>query len=89
MLKAKDYEDGTPNERIEVAKEGGLITGEMETWAHQVRLDASDQRHADGGAGLPTTVDADSTIRFARAFGEYLFVLPSKVNRGIEETPSS
>ena len=55
----------------------------MAHWAHEVRLDANDQRHADQAADLPTTEDAKRVIDFASAFAEFLFVLPSRVQRGI------
>lgn len=54
----------------------------MALWAHDVRLDANDERHADETAEDPTTEDAQRCIDFAKAFAEYLFVLPEKVKRG-------
>lgn len=83
MLKAKDYLDGSLYKRIEAAVADNLLTNEMATWAHDVRLDANDQRHADEDAGLPTTQDAARVIDFVSAIAEYLFVLPAKVKRGI------
>jgi hypothetical protein len=58
----------------------------MAKWAHQVRLDANDQRHADEAAPLPTTAEAERCFKFAMALAEVFFVLPSRVTRGIEET---
>jgi len=84
MLKDKEYIEGKLYTRIKQAVEGHLITPEMETWAHQIRLDANDQRHADENAGLPTQDDAKRSLDFALAFAEYLFVLPAKVTRGLE-----
>ena len=55
----------------------------MAQWAHQIRLDANEQRHADKDIGLPTQDEAKLTFDFAMAFAEYLFVLPSRVTRGI------
>ena len=55
----------------------------MAKWAHQVRLDANAQRHADKDVGLPTKEDAKLTFDYAIALAEYLFVLPSKANRRI------
>ena len=60
----------------------------MEEWAHEVRLDANEQRHADEkgldeqDAPLPNWADADKSIAFAKALGEFMFVLPAKVRRG-------
>ena len=58
----------------------------MAKWAHQVRLDANDQRHADESAPLSTKQDAERSVRFALALAEILFVLPARVTRGIEES---
>lgn len=83
MLKTKGYSDGSLYKRIEKAVEDNLITQNMAAWAHDVRLDANDQRHADGEAELPSTDDASRAIDFTVAFAEYLFVLPSKIQRGM------
>lgn len=85
MLKAKGYSDGNLYGRIEKAAKDHLITEDMSKWAHEVRLDANDQRHADQQAGLPSTDDAARVIDFALALAEILFVLPSRVQRGIEQ----
>lgn len=60
----------------------------MAQWAHEIRLDANEQRHVDVSATLPTEKDAKLTFDFAVAFAEYLFVLPAKVSRGIEVSKS-
>jgi hypothetical protein len=86
MLKDKGYTDGSLYDRIDKAAEDHLITDSMAQWAHQIRLDANEQRHADKDVGLPTQTDAKLTFDFAMAFAEYLFVLPSKVTRGIADT---
>lgn len=83
MLKEKGYTDGSLYERIDKAVADGLITEDMATWAHQIRLDANDQRHADEGASLPDEERAKLIFDFAVSFAEYLFVLPSRVTRGI------
>jgi hypothetical protein len=84
MLKEKGYKEGKLYPRINKAKEDHLITDDMAKWAHQVRLDANDERHADEDATLPTTEDAKRSVEFARALGTFLFVLPARVTRGIE-----
>ena len=84
MLKLKGYTEGSLYARIEKAIKDHLITAEMGQWAHDVRLDANDQRHADEAANLPTPEDAQRVIDFTTALAELLFVLPSKVRRGIE-----
>ena len=83
MLKEKGYSDGSLYSRIKEASVDHLITEEMKIWADQIRLDANDQRHADENAGLPEEKDAQRTLEFTVALGEYLFVLPNKVTRGI------
>jgi hypothetical protein len=85
MLKAKGYAEGNLYGRIENAAENHIITKDMATWAHEVRLDANDQRHADQAASLPTADDASRAIDFATALAEIMFVLPTRVQRGIEQ----
>ncbi|WP_222612251.1 DUF4145 domain-containing protein [Psychroserpens burtonensis] len=85
MLKEKGYKDGSLYSRINLAVNDHLITENMATWAHEVRLDANDERHADDDAGLPNSNDAEKTVDFALALAEFLFVLPSKVKRGIKD----
>lgn len=84
MLKDKGMKDGSLYSRINKAMENHLITEEMSKWAHEVRLDANGERHADEKE-MPTPEDAKRVIDFALALGEFLFVLPSRVNRGIQE----
>ncbi|MCE0850373.1 DUF4145 domain-containing protein [Pseudomonas asiatica] len=82
MLKEKGLKDGSLYTRIDKAAAQHLITSEMAAWAHEVRLDANDQRHADDQADLPTTGDAQRCTEFAQALAQFLFVLPSRVERG-------
>ena len=84
MLKAKGYIEGSLYSRIEKAVADHLITGDVAAWAHDVRLDANDQRHADQDAELPTIQDAERVIAFAASLGDVLFVLPARVRRGRE-----
>lgn len=86
MLKEKGLKEGSLYTRINQAVTQGWLTPEMSTWAHQVRLDANDQRHADEDTGLPTVEDAKQAIEFTKTLSEFLFVLPSKVTRGIQAT---
>ncbi len=83
MLKEKGYRTGSLYERIEQAVQDNLLTSEMANWAHEVRLDANDQRHADEGTTLPNDDDAKKVIDFVLAIAEYLFVLPAKIQRGL------
>lgn len=82
MLKDKGYKEGSLNSRIESAAKDHLITEEMSTWAHEIRLDANDQRHADESASLPSAADAEKVIEFASALAQFLYVLPARVARG-------
>jgi hypothetical protein len=84
MLKAKSYKEGNLYERINKAAKDHLITDEMALWAHEVRLDANEQRHADELSPLPTDMDAKKCVEFILALAEFLFVLPSRVSRGRE-----
>jgi hypothetical protein len=86
MLKDKGLKDGSLYDRINQAAERHLITPDMARWAHQIRLEANDQRHSDEEAKLPTEEEARRSLTFALALGEVLYVLPARVTRGIEET---
>lgn len=82
MLKDKGLKDGNLYGRINEAAKQHLITEEMGAWAHEVRLDANDERHADEDADLPSTEDAERVIEFVLALAQFLYVLPSRVERG-------
>lgn len=89
MLKAKGYTEGSLYSRIDKAAENHVVTSEMAAWAHEVRLDANDQRHADETADLPGVEDAERVIEFATALGQFMFVLPSRIRRGLEDAKGS
>ncbi len=82
MLKDKGLKDGSLYARIDAAAKSHLITEEMAAWAHEIRLDANDQRHADDTVTLPNTADAEKVIEFAKALVQFLYVLPARVARG-------
>ena len=84
MLKAKELTAGSLYSRIDEAVKAHLITDQMAEWAHDVRLDANDQRHSDDNAPLPNAEQAKKCVEFATAFGQFLFVLPARVERGIK-----
>jgi hypothetical protein len=86
MLKEKGYKTGNLYKRIDDAAKDHLITEGMSKWAHQIRLEANDQRHADENAALPSEEDAKRIVEFAFALAEFLYVLPYKVDKGIEKT---
>lgn len=83
MLKEKKYTIGSLYERIDQAAQAKAITDDMAKWAHKVRLDANDQRHADEAAALPTEPEAKMTVDFALALGEFMFVLPARIQKGL------
>lgn len=85
MLKAKNLVDGSLYSRIDRAAADHLITRDMALWAHEVRLDANDQRHADDTSPLPTTDGAKRTVDFALALAQFMFVLPARIQRGIAD----
>lgn len=89
MLKEKGYTNGSLYARINKAVEEHLITAEMAQWAHDIRLDANDQRHADANANLPTEDDARKCVEFATALAQFLFVLPARVQRGLADAEGS
>lgn len=82
MLKSKGYREGSLYSRIDAAAAAHVITQDMAAWAHEIRLEANDQRHADEDAPLPTATDAERVLEFAQALGQFLFVLPARVARG-------
>jgi hypothetical protein len=78
MLKHKGFKDGSLKARVDQAAKENFITADMATWAHQVRLDTHEHKHADES-------DARRCLSFALALAEALYVLPARVTRGIEE----
>lgn len=82
MLKLKGYVEGSLFRRIEKAASDHVITQDMRDWAHEVRLGANAERHADMDEPDPTREDADRQLKFAEALAEILFELPARVQRG-------
>ena len=85
MLKAKGLREGSLYSRIDKAATDHLITQDMARWAHDVRLDANDQRHSDEAVPLPDAADAKRAVDFALALAQFMFVLPARVQRGIAD----
>jgi hypothetical protein len=77
MLKQKGFKDGSLRARIDLAAREHFITADMVKWAYQVRLDATEHRHAEEG-------DAERCLSFALALAEVLYVLPTRVTRETE-----
>ena len=84
MLKAKGLKEGSLYSRIDRAAKDNLITSDMASWAHEVRLDANDERHADESEPLPSAEDATKTIEFVMALAQFMFVLPARIQRGLQ-----
>lgn len=77
MLKDQGLSKGTLYERIDKAVGVGIITKTMSEWAHRVRLDANNPRHADEVTPHLTREDAARAFEFADALAQFLYVLPS------------
>jgi Domain of unknown function (DUF4145) len=84
MLKAKGSVEGSLYAQIDKAATEYLITADMATWPHAVRLDANEQRHADVATDLPCEQDAQRVLSFASKLAQLLFVLPARVKYGLE-----
>ena len=83
MLQIKGYNDNYLNDKIIAAHGAGILTDDMKKWADEVRLDANKERHAALADNPPSKEDAERTLSFAETIAEILFVIPSKVTRGI------
>jgi len=84
MLKACDYEDGSLYTRIDKAVADNLLTEKMGDWAHSVRLGSNRPRHADKDKPHVSTNEAQQSVEFAEALGQFLFALTAKIERGIQ-----
>jgi Domain of unknown function (DUF4145) len=85
MLKAKGYVEGSLYARIDKAVADHVLTIEMGEWAHWVRLGSNRPRHADKDTPHVSSTEAQHSVEFARALGEFLFVLSSRIAKGIEK----
>ncbi len=82
MLKEVGYSEGSLYSRIEQAADDKVISDDMALWASWVGLDKDEDD--DEGDELPTTEDAHRMLDFVKMLGEWLFVFPEKVKRGIQ-----
>jgi hypothetical protein len=89
MLRARELRDGSLYQRIDAARDNHLITPEAAEWAHAVRLDANEVRHADEQSVPHDHESARRAVQFAEALAEFLFVLPALVRRGRSEAKAS
>ncbi|WP_369126389.1 DUF4145 domain-containing protein [Roseovarius nitratireducens] len=79
MLKDHGLENGSLYTRIDEAVTQGLITQKMADWAHRVRLDSNNPRHADTTTPHMADEDAKRAFDYAKALTEYLYLLPSRM----------
>lgn len=79
MLKDNGLSDGSLFKRINVAVEQGILTSGMAKWAHQVRIDSNNPRHADEQSPHMSVGDAKRALDFAKAISEILYVLPARM----------
>jgi hypothetical protein len=85
MLKHLGLVEGSVYSRIEQAVCQHILTAPMGEWAHEVRLGANRPRHADAENPHVSLRQAQQSVEFAEALGHFLFVLSSRVQKGIEE----
>ncbi|GAB4072052.1 DUF4145 domain-containing protein [Ancylobacter sonchi] len=84
MLKAKGFTDGSLYTRIDRALQDNVLTKGMADWAHSVRLGSNRPRHADAEKPHVSAAEAQQSVDFAEALGNFLFVLTARIERGIE-----
>jgi hypothetical protein len=84
MLKELGYAKGSLYDRIDKAVEEKKLTANMGEWAHTVRLGANRPRHADAEKPRLSAEEAQQSVEFAEALGQFLFVLSARIQRGID-----
>ena len=85
MLKEIGYSEGSLYSRIDKAVEDHVLTSGIGDWAHHVRLEANNVRHADQARPHLSADEARQCVEFADAMAQFLFVLAGKVSSGIAE----
>ena len=88
MLKERGYIEGSLYSRIDQALNDHVLTQGMADWAHSVRLGSNRPRHADADRPHLTPEEAEQSVEFAEALGDFLFVLTAQITRGIEAAAS-
>jgi hypothetical protein len=79
MLKAKGHKSSQLFEAINLAIKAKELTPELAAWAHKLRLDANDPRHADDNSPHRSVEEARELVAFATMLAEIWFVLPTKI----------
>jgi hypothetical protein len=85
MLKHFGLTEGSVYSRIDQAVSQHILTPAMGEWAHEVRLGSNRLRHADAESPHVSAHQAQQSVEFVEALGHYLFVLSSRVKKGIKE----
>jgi hypothetical protein len=85
MLKEHGLAEGNLYNRIDQAVEQHILTAPMGQWAHAVRLEANNVRHADQTNPHLTRPQAQQVDEFASALGDFLYVLTAKIAKGVED----
>ena len=87
MLKNKGFNDRKKSlhDRINQAVESRLLTEDMGKWAHHVRFVSNNPRHADEQDPHVEPEQARIVVDFADALGEFLFVLPGRAEKAIND----
>jgi hypothetical protein len=84
MLKHRGYREGSLYARIDKAVADHILTEGMGQWAHAVRLEANNVRHADDVSPHVTRPQAERMVQFATALGDFLYVLTAKIEEGLK-----
>ena len=84
MLKDQGLKEGSLYSRIDEAVSEHLLTEGMGKWAHAVRLEANNVRHADEEHPHVTPEQAQQVVEFAKALGDFLYVLTAKIKKGVK-----
>ena len=82
MLKHFKLIDGSVYKRIDEAVSQHILTAAMGEWAHEVRLGANRPRHSDAE-------NPHVSLEQAEALAHFLFVLSSRVNKGIQDAKTT
>ena len=87
MLKSKGFGGRKSlHDRIDKAVEDRVLTEDMGKWAHHVRFVSNNPRHADDEDPHVSPEQARIVVDFADALGEFLFVLPNRAERAIDNS---
>ena len=56
-----------------------MLVPSMAEWAHRVRIDANNPRHADDDVPHLSRDHAERAFAFAEAIAQFLYVIPSRM----------